>query len=98
IQLKVFNGIFLHLAHIVQLHLLSEMLDRRVHKNPSYPALKRPFASKLLQVLKNFNKTFLQQVIGIFNITGITQANAVHFWRKSLIKYLLHLPVSVNTS
>ena len=74
------------------------MFDGGVHKNPAHPTLKRTLVPKLVQVAKNFDKAFLQQVLGIVAIACITKANGIHFTGKLAVQGLLHTRVASKRS
>src|SRR5687768_12675384 len=99
IEVVVFYRILFSFTHFRQLNrFFSEMLDRRVDKNPSYPAFKGTLGPETVQIFKDLHKPVLKQILRVFGIISIPKAHCVHLSCKTVVKLLLHLPVALDTS
>jgi hypothetical protein len=51
-----------------------------------------------VQVSENLDKAFLQEILRIVGVIGVSKANGIHFTGKAVVQLFLHLPVSFNAS
>src|SRR5687768_5451412 len=56
---------FLHINHWKQVKLFSLKIKGRIHHDPCYPGFKFAFLSKVLDPLKYFHETFLQNIFSL---------------------------------
>jgi hypothetical protein len=51
-----------------------------------------------VQVPENLDKAFLQEILCIVGIVGVSEAYGIHFTGKAVVQLFLHLPVSFDAS